>query len=461
MWAVAPATLGVFVVATLLPSSPDLEAEVLGAILVDPGLLGSLVGELSEEDFFAPRYRLVWLGCVEAHRRGVERLDELILKEVLSDLGHWGPCGGWATLERLLSRRGVSSMAMEYAMRLRGLGTRRRLWTVSEEIGAVALEGSLDSTDAVSEAERLVGDLWGSAGSGGGADTGEVVSAYMDLVTKIQSGVELPSRLSTGIYQLDKALGGGFRPGWLVLVMSLNGHGKTALAVNGFAVASATQGRPVLVVSLEMPAVQIIGRLIGAESGVPVTRHDQPGLSSYDLSHMNKASEVVSNLPLRVVGHQCATVEAIRSAARQYKVERGDLGMVVVDYIQLVRGSVPKGNRTEEIEHISRSLKELAMELECVVVMLSQPIMAAKRLERRPTIRDSKGSGAIDDDADLGLVPWILANVDPDAPVGAAQIGMDKFRHGPRRDLSEDDVLWDGPRMRFVGKGLYTEDGGG
>ena len=434
----------------MLPSSPDLEREVLGAVLVDPTVLVTLTEILSPSDFYLDRHRLVWEAYEEAQRRDVETIDEVVLKEIMTDLDSWGRCGGWDMLDRLLSRRGATSMAVEYASRLRSLSIRRGLFTVGENIGIVALEAALDAPEAIGEAERLVGGLRGKVGGGKGGDAKEVVASYMSEVRAVQEGKEKPKRISSGLYPLDKALGGGFKPGWLVLITSLNGHGKTALGVNGFAWACVSEQRPCLVVSLEMTSQQLIGRLIAAESGVPVQEHDKPGMGPDELSRMAWGADSVSMKPLRVVGHRYGTVEAIKAAARSFKSSSGDLGMVVVDYIQLVRTKAKMATRTEELEFISRGLKEMAMELECVVVSISQPVMSAKRLDKRPTIRDSKGSGAIDDDADLGLVPWLPHNVDPDALQTSAQIGMDKFRHGRRRDLTEVDVEWDGPCSRFV-----------
>ena len=382
-----------------------------------------------------------------------QTFDEVILNEVMFDQGTWGRVGG-GELVRLLDRSGTTSNLVSYIDRLVEMSARRRMFSASEQMGCIAVDGNLSPGEAIAEAEALVGRLRESGENlEDGDDAAGGVKDYMEMVHAIQRGEKEPPRISTGLYPLDKALGGGFRPGWLVLVMSLNGHGKTALAVNGFAWAVAQQGRPALIVSLEMPAEQLVGRLIAAESGIPVQVHDQKGLNEDHLVALTHAAQKVSTSPIRVVGHQAATIDAVRQAARSYKAQKGDLGIIVVDYIQLMRSQGRTSNRTEELERISRGLKELAMELDCVVVSISQPTMAAKRTKERPTIRDSKGSGAIDDDADLGLVPWLLHNVDENANPWEAEIGMDKFRHGPRRNLYASDIEWDGSRTRFIMSG--------
>jgi len=436
-----------------LPQSSSVEREVLACLLLDPSLTPSVTSRIGDDDFFNDVNRFIWRGVVAAYERHND-YDEVILEEVLRDQGTWGRIGG-PTLVQLLNRAGSNSKLDSYVARLLEMTARRRMHQAAEQLSSIAVDGDLSPGEALSEAEALVGRLRESGENlTDGDDAGCVVSDYMRMVHAIQKGEKKPPRISTGLYPLDKATGGGFRPGWLVLVMSLNGHGKTALAVNGFAWSVAyEQQRPALVVSLEMPADQIIGRLIAAESGIPVQLHDQEGLNEDQLVALTHAAHKVSSAPIRVVGHQAATIDGVRQAARSYKAQKGDLGIVVVDYIQLMRSQKRNSNRTEELEQVSRGLKELAMELDCVVISISQPTMAAKRTKERPTIRDSKGSGAIDDDADLGLVPWLLHNVNEDSSPWEAQIGMDKFRHGPRRNLYESDIEWDGSRTRFITSG--------
>tara|TARA_Y100000114_G_scaffold96392_1_gene89716 strand:- start:2819 stop:4162 length:1344 start_codon:yes stop_codon:yes gene_type:complete len=434
---------------TLLPASPDVENEVLGACLVHNEVVSGLVSKLVDEDFHTPKNKLIWRGLSEAHRRH-GKFDDVVLKEVMEDLGLWSQVGGWPVLTKLVDRNGTTARVEEYVQVLKTMSTRRRIWNFSSNVATVALDGDLTGEEAVNEVDRQVTLLRNQSGSDNTVDAQAAVKDYMSMIHDIQRGELQPQRISSGINALDRTLGGGFRPGWSVLVMSLNGHGKTALAVNGFAWEAAKQNRPVLVVSLEMPPEQLIARLIAAESGIPVTRHDQPGLDAEELSRLSYAADQVSTKPIRVVGHSASTIEGISNAARMYKAEKGDLGMVVVDYIQLMRSEKASVNRVEELEKASRGLKELAMELECVCVCLSQPVMSAKRAATRPTIRDSKGSGAIDDDADLGLVPWLPHNVDDAAPKTSAEIGMDKFRHGMRRDLGEGDIEWNGTKTRFM-----------
>lgn len=195
---------------------------------------------------------------------------------------------------------------------------------------------------------------------------------------------------------------------------------------------------------------EVFARLLATSSGIPAHVHDKPGLTDAEIFTLNSAANTIAPLPIRVVGTEARTVERIRRVARKMAMEHGRIGMVVVDYLQLMaqtRGGTQ--GRRKEISHNTRSLKLLAQELDCVVVLLSQPVLEAKRAKKRPHISDAKGSGAIEDDADLALVPWLPHRVRDGALRSDAEIGMDKFRHGPPQGLTAEDVRWDGSRMCF------------
>ena len=216
---------------------------------------------------------------------------------------------------------------------------------------------------------------------------------------------------------------------------------------------AAKADHPVLVCSYEMSQAEVYARMLASESGVPAHVQDKPGLEFERLTALNSAADKLAGLPLWVAGSEARTVERIRRTARRMSLKYGRNGMVVVDYLQLMAQTRRRrdGTQEEEISHNTRSLKLLAQELGCVVVVLSQPILEAKRAKRRPCIQDSKGAGAIEDDADLALVPWLPHRVRDGADKHDAEIGMDKFRHGPSRDLGVETVRWSGRRMMFLG----------
>ena len=256
--------------------------------------------------------------------------------------------------------------------------------------------------------------------------------------------------MTTGLRSLDEHLGGGLKPGWQVVILSAAGHGKSALAVNNMALSAAKAGHPVLICSLEMQPGEVYGRMIAAESGVPVHIHDRPGLTGDEFTRFFHGANVVKPLPIKVIDSRYGSVGEIRRVARQMRAEHGRLGLVIVDYLQLMKSSARKDATAEEdIATNSKGLKHLAVELDCTTVVLSQPTLAAKRDQKRPKVLHAKGSGSIEDDCDLALVPWLPHKVSSDASRGAAELGMDKFRHGPQQDLTVTDIRWNGQHMRF------------
>lgn len=435
----------------ILPHSVDAEREVLGALLLGPHLLDDvLMMGLRSKDFYLGRYGHMFTAMVKAYGKH-QTFDEVMIKTTLQDMGVWEEAGGIYALSEVLDRKGTTTNVQRYAQIVIEKALKRAIVEAGDRVSHLGF-GDLPGYAALDQAEETLRRLQERGNMDRGTNAVDGIKTYMEQVQAIQDGRVDTTRLTTGLPPLDEALGGGFRPGWLVVVMSAAGHGKSALAVNNFALSSAKRGNPVLVCSYEMAAEEVYGRMVAAESGVPVHVQQKPGLSSEEHNRMHGAAETVSSLPLIVEGSRCATVEQIRRTARRIAIERGSIGMVVVDYLQLMKGSTGRRDSTkeEEISHNTRGLKLLAIELGCVVVCLSQPVLEAKRAKRRPHISDAKGSGSIEDDADLALVPWLPARIQPHMNRNSAEIGMDKFRHGEQRSLDCKDIQWSGSRMRFM-----------
>ena len=345
---------------------------------------------------------------------------------VLCGLEHF--CGFYA-LSEVLERKGTTTNIGRYAQIVIEKALKRAIVEAGERVSHLGF-GDLPGYAALDQAEETLRRPQDRGTMDRGTSALDGVAEYMKAVAAVQDGTADTRRMPSGLAPLDGALGGGVRPGWLVVVMSAAGHGKSALAINNFALSTAKSGAPVLVCSYEMVPEEVYGRMIAAESGVPVHVQQKPGLTGEECQRMQAAAETVSSLPMVVEGARCATVEQIRRTARRIAIEKGALGMVVVDYLQLMKGSTGRRDSTkeEEISHNTRGLKLLAVELGCVVVCLSQPILEAKRARKRPHISDAKGSGSIEDDADLALVPWLPARVQQHLNRISAEIGMDKFR---------------------------------
>ncbi len=434
---------------TVLPHSLEAERELLGQILVTPSVLDHLVeSEISPADFYHQGHGMICAAVLRMVERG-DPVDEVTLRQELSAQGNWVRCGGWTTLSAILDKGSTASAFPFWCKAVKDYSLRRKLMNEGMDTAKracddpdpqIALETSATNLSRISEEVRQEDGVFCSEGT----------SQYMGYLSDVHEGKITTTRVPTGLRILDEHLGGGLKTGWLVQVMTASGHGKTSFAVNNLALAAAKAGHPVIVVSLEMKAQEIFARMIGAEAGVSVHYHERIGLSAEDHSRLIKGANTVMPLPIRVLDSRYSSSEAIFAVARRMKARHGSLGMVVVDYIQLMRSSLNEDALGEEvIAANSAAMKRMAVELDCVTVLLSQPTLGAKRAKTRPHISDAKGSGSIEDDCDLAIVPWLPGRVDENASAGAAEMGMDKFRHGPQKHLGPQEIRWVPNRMRF------------
>tara|TARA_R100000655_G_scaffold28392_1_gene57684 strand:- start:12235 stop:13575 length:1341 start_codon:yes stop_codon:yes gene_type:complete len=439
-----------------LPNSPEAEREVLGAILLRTVPPGEFVASgLSPGDFYRIDHQAVCSAMLSLISEGVE-VDPVSLREQMVLDKTWDSAGRARVLSNLMDTSSLPSSFAYMCEKVRSYALSREMVQHGWNVSRMAME-SPEATAVFESANKSLRDIAKRGKLSVGVSVQDGLRDYVDYVKRVMEGEITDTRIPTGLRTLDDRLGGGVRTGWQIVVLSSAGHGKTAFAVNNLALSAAKAGHPVLICSLEMQPSEVVGRMVAAESGVPVHVHDRPGLESYDFSKIMGAADRINALPIRIIGAKHGTLEGIVSVARQMHAENGRLGMVVVDYLQLMKSpSADMANGDERaISANSGGLKLMANELDCVSVLLSQPVLSAKRDMKRPTIQQAKGSGSIEDDADLALVPWLPGNVDedarrPDALLGQpAEMGMEKFRHGPRRNLGEDVIKWNPQRMRF------------
>ena len=432
-----------------MPHSVEVESEILGGVLCDPNTVKTVrkCGVLAS-DFYIARNGNLWTAIVALADKG-SPIDPVTIQSEMKAQGTWEELESAKSMGRVLDKAGLSSNVEHYCEGLLRESLKRAVITASVDGAEEAREG--DALDAIGGINTRLRELAQRSSGDVGLVASTGVKEYLHHIKEVQDGTVVDSRIPTGLAVLDERLGGGLKPGWQVVVMTNSGHGKTSLAVNNLALSCAKAGKPVLVCSLEMKPSDILARMIASESGIPVCAHEKPGLHSYDIAKMVEAGNTVGSLPLEIIDSGQGTVSAIRGAAEAMKLKYGALGMVVVDYIQLMKsvGGRRETTTEEDISGNSKALKHLAVELDCVTVVLSQPILSAKRERKRPTIQQAKGSGSIEDDCDVALVPWQPGLIDDAIPRGKAEMGMDKFRDGNRHSLSDEDIRWSGKRMRF------------
>jgi len=432
-----------------LPHSTKTEREVIGSVLLEPERANVLLDVgLTPQHFYYESHQRVVSAILSLAQCG-SPIDLITIESELKKAGMWERAGGYKTLANCIDKSGLSSSIEHYCrILLREAARRQVIMTAADAAEAVRRSGS---DAALEQAQVALRGLDSICVESIGLDASDGVRQHVEYVKAVQEGLITETRLPTGLRHLDDCLGGGLKTGWQVVVMSAAGHGKTALSVNNLALSAAKQGHPVLICSLEMKPTEIYARLIAAECGVPVHVHDRPGMDPYDMSRLIDAANLVHSLPISVIDSRHGSITDIRRAAERMKVKHGRVGMVVVDYIQLMKSGSDKRESTteEDIASNSKGLKHMAVEYDCVTVLLSQPTLAAKRDKKRPSVSHSKGSGSIEDDCDVALVPWLPHKVNDQASRSDAELGMDKFRHGPQRSLTSNEIRWNGRYMRF------------
>jgi len=427
-----------------MPQSFMAEQEVIGAVLVDQSVIEST--SLQPSDFYHQEHQALWRMMLKLHTSGMA-IDEVTLMEELSHTNVLDDHRCRMAIAACCDRAGTVSGFESYCSIVKDKSVKRSLVHHGQEVQDLGRGGESGKT-AVEKAESALREVSLKTVGEVGTEAQYGMDAHMAHIKSIQDGTIREHRIPTGLKCLDEHLGGGFKGTWQVVITAPSGHGKTSFAVNNCALAAARAGWPVLICSLEMAASDIYARMAAAVSGVPVHMHDIPEMPKERWNSLCHGADVIRGLPVSVVDSVKGSLSGISAAAREFKKKHGRLGLVVVDYLQLMKGGGSDSGPTEDIENNSKGLKHLAMEMDCTTLVLVQPTARAKR-EGKVTVRDAKGAGSIEDDCDLALSLWRPSIKDTAQPKYLAEVNMDKGRNIPHRSFGSTDVRWSGAKMVF------------
>jgi replicative DNA helicase len=420
----------------------ECEESIVGGLVLSPAWLDELRSEgLSAGDFYLPNCRHAFEAICALAGRG-EVIDTITVAAAIKASGHDRP--GAADLVSALANTPAVSHLPAYARRVRGLARLRLLAHAGVELIEIGVTPVSDVAGTLDRAEQLV--LTAITGDAAKRPAERAVDLVSELLADLEAraaGVA-PVPLSTGLVDLDRQLLGGLRGGQLVVVAARPSQGKTSLVLGIASHASTARGCPVLFFSLEMSRVEIAARLV-AMGGVATDRQ-AAGLNELERRRAEKVRDRLSDVPLLVDDDPSATLASIRSLARRTAAAQG-LGLIVVDYLQLV--SHPAGEtRQTQVAEISRELKRLARELSVPVLVAAQLSRAVEsRTDKRPMLADLRESGQIEQDADAVCFIFRPAAYDPEADPGKADVIVAKHRSGP---TSSVPLVWLGQRMAFV-----------
>ena len=411
------------------PHNLEAEESLLGAMLLSRDAIAVAIERCRSEDFYKPSHALVFLAVTSLYAKG-EPADAVTVAEELRRAGVLEEAGGPAALVGLQTSTPSISSAARYAGIVEEHALLRRLIGVAHEIAELGYGLPDDVTEAVDRAEAMVFDVAQRRSSDSVAPLQELLSQSLDRLEELYGRGETITGVPTGFTDLDEHLA-GLQPSNLVVVGARPSMGKTAFAL-GIAANAAMAGTAVLFFSLEMSHLEIAQRVLCAEARVDASRMRNGRLLEGDWSKISNAIGRLGNAPLHIDDNPNVTVMDIRAKARRMKARDG-LGLVVVDYLQLMTGRTSAENRQVEISEISRGLKILARELAIPVIALSQLSRSLEaRADKRPMLADLRESGAIEQDADVVMFIYRDEIYNPDSSDrGAAEVLVAKHRNGP------------------------------
>jgi len=417
------------------PQNLDAEKAVLGAILIDNQSLNKIADLLRPDSFYDLRHQIIFQNIIQLYRDG-KAVDVLTLTSELRKDKKLKQVGGSAYLSELISEVPSTSNIENYADIIRECFIRRELINLSSTMDHVSREEQKKLEDIMDEFESKLFSITVSSSNKDFYDTKTLLAMQIERADEYAKNPNGLRGLSTGINSMDKFLG-GLHKSDLIILAARPSVGKSALAFD-IARHVANTGKTVAVFSLEMPAIQVIERMLAQQSRINLWELRMGNIKDSDFKKLNAAQDQLSKSRILIDETPGINVMQLRSKARKLMIDES-LDMIIIDYLQLMQGNSNTDNRAQEVGEISRSLKILARELNIPIIALSQLNRAVEnRIDRVPQLSDLRESGSIEQDADLVLFLSRDLNteeVDPNNIDHNRKIKVDlyvaKHRNGP------------------------------
>ena len=426
------ATLADLLTSKIPPHSLEAERALLGAILLERESLPKAVEILKPSDFYKEGHRKIFDTMLTLFERN-DPVDLLTLSEELRRQQLLDEVGGAATLAELVEEAATAAHLLAYGGIVREKALLRDLIRIATEIISESYEGREDVEKLLDDAERLIFQVSERRMQGTALPVRAILKDTFEHIERLYERKEHVTGLASGFVDLDR-LTSGFQSSDFIIIAGRPSMGKTAFALNIAKYAGVEQRRRVLILSLEMSKEQLVQRLLCAEARVDSHKVRTGYLEPRDWTRMTHAAGRLAEAPIFIDDSPALSVLEARAKARRMKAEHG-LDLIVIDYLQLMRGRNPE-NRQQEISEISRSLKALAKELNVPVVALSQlsrAVEARQSKDFRPQLSDLRESGALEQDSDLILFVYRPERYGLQAEEGEriSEIIIGKQRNGP------------------------------
>lgn len=416
----------------LPPQNLEAEQCVLGSVLLQQGALVKILEHLTPEDFYREAHKTIFRAMVSLFEKN-EPQDLITVTNILSDKNQLEAVGGPAYLANLTDIVPVAANITYYAQIIRNKAVLRSLIQTCTEIASRCYEEQDDIDSLVDDAEQTIFEISRTKSSQDYQPLSKIIPETFKRVEKLAERKELITGVPTGYDDLDR-ITSGFQSSDLIILAGRPSMGKTALAINIVQNAAIFHKIPVAVFSLEMSKEQLGMRMLCSVSRVDSQDLRTGFIRDHDWPKLARATGILSEAPIFIDDTPAISVLEMRAKSRRLKAEH-DIGLVVVDYLQLMRGRTNAERREQEISEISRSLKAMAKELNLPVVALSQLNRSLEsRPNKRPQLSDLRESGAIEQDADVicFLYRDEIYNKSEDNPRrGIAEVIIGKQRNGP------------------------------
>jgi len=415
------------------PHNLEAEESLLGAMLLSRDAITAAV-EVGVEaaDFYKPAHTHLFEAVLSLYGQG-EPVDPVTVAEELRRADLLDSLGGRTTLLRLQAATPASANATHYAKIVNELALLRRLIGVAGDIAEMGYDDSQDVVETLDRAESLVFEVAERRVSESMVRVSDALQSTLDQLEALYDSTGDITGVPTGYTDLDHLLL-GLQPSNLVVVAARPGAGKTSLALGAAANVAMQARRPVLFFSMEMGTLELTKRLLAGEAHVDARRLQTGNIPEADWTRLSHAVGRLAEAPLFIDDNPHCTVMEMRAKSRRTKARHGDLGLVVVDYLQLMTPMAKRAeNRQVEVAEISRGLKILARELDCPVMALSQLNRQLEyRADKRPMLADLRESGSLEQDADVVVFIYRDDIYNPDSDQrGTAEIIVAKHRNGP------------------------------
>ncbi len=448
----------------VLPHQSDAEASILGGVILRNEVLIHLES-LEVDDFYELKHKVVWQAIRNLEATG-KPIDIVTLENEIEKQGKLDAIGGVAFLGELTLRVPTADNVLAYAEIVGDKHQARKLMLASNEIHEKGYEDGLEVRDYLDEAEAKIFEVTQRKDKAGPEPVKSLVKkvfASLDERFKSAGGV---TGLPTGFTDLDTKTA-GLQPTELIILAARPAMGKTSFALSLAQNAATTGGWPCLVFSLEMSSTQLAERMLCSEARVDSSALRRGQLQRQDMTNLTYAAATLSKAPILIDDTPALSLREVRARSRRFRQNKelfGDkkFGLILIDYLQLMRGSpqAAKASREQEISEISRGLKSLAKELQCPVLALSQLNRSLEnRTDKRPQLSDLRESGAIEQDADVIMFIYrdVVYNKDAENP-NIAEVILGKNRHGATGTV---ETHFEGRYTRFENLSQRSDGGGG